>query len=273
MSKNRSNAFVYLSDSFVRSDEALIDVSDRGFRFGDGVFETIRLQNGILFRINNHLERLEQSLKVIKIDFDTSPLKQICLNLVKKNSADNGFVRISISRGVGSVGYLPKIGNKPTMVIQVLENTAQNNEPVDLWLSSYRKIPDICLPSHAKTAQGLSSTLARLEAQENKCFEALLLSVEGNICEGSSGNIFWYKQGRLYTPKNNILHGIIRQTVIEISPYEVIQGNFTIDELQKAEEVFITNVAWLVKPIKSLQPKNICWQQTDICESIRKFLM
>jgi branched-chain amino acid aminotransferase len=272
LSKNRANTFIYLNNGFVKSDEAFININDRGFRFGDGVFETIRLHKGTLFKIDIHLERLKQSLQSIKIEFDTSKLKQICINLVNKNSADNGFVRISISRGVGSIGYLPENTNNSTLVIQCLDDITYNDEPVDLWLSSYRKIPDICLPSHAKTAQGLSSTLARMEAKENNCFEALLLSVEGNICEGSSGNIFCYKQGRLYTPKNNILYGIMRQTVIEISPYEVIQGDFTIDDLQTAEEVFITNVAWLIKPVKSLQPKSKSWQQTDISYNIRSLI-
>jgi branched-subunit amino acid aminotransferase/4-amino-4-deoxychorismate lyase len=211
-------------------------------------------------------------LQVIKIEFDISELKEICINLANKNATENGFVRIAISRGVGSLGYLPENANTPTLVIQCLDDTTHNDEPVDLWLSSYRKIPDICLPSHAKTAQGLSSTLARIQAKENNCFEALLLSVEGNICEGSSGNIFWYKQGRLYTPKNNILHGIMRQTVIEISPYEVIQGDFTIDDLQTAEEVFITNVAWLIKPIRSLQPNGHIWDKIDVCHILRQVL-
>lgn len=245
-----------------------MDINDRGFRFGDGVFETIRLQNGKFFKIDSHLERLKYSLKAIKIEFDISQIKQICSNLIEKNSVDKGFIRISISRGVGSRGYLPENGIKPTLLIQCLDDISYDNAPVDLWLSSYRKIPDICLPSVAKTAQGLSSTLARMEAKENQCFEALLLSIEGNICEASSGNIFWYKNGRLYTPKNNILKGIMRQTVIEISPYEVVEGDFIINDLQRAEEVFITNIAWQIKPIKSLQPQGINWQKFQFSENL-----
>lgn len=273
MSKNSNSCGIYINGELFQHDKALININDRGFRYGDGVFETIRVNDGNLFRFNSHLQRLESGLKAIKVDFDVSKIEASCHDLLNKNQIVNGFLRISISRGEGSLGYLPKEGNKPTIVMQTVEMGDVDNKPVDLWLSSYRKIPDICLPANIKSAQGLNSTLARMEARENKCFEALLLSVDGKICEGSSGNIFWFKGGKLYTPENNILKGVMREAVIEKSPYDVVTGDFDLDELSDAEEVFMTNVAWVIKPIASLQPEGIKWQETKVSEQMRELVL
>lgn len=274
MSKIRDTSLVFLNNSFIKSEFASINIDDRGFRYGDGVFETIRVNEGCLFKFNSHFARLKNGLNNLKIKFDLSGLEDICEELLQKNKIKNGFVRIAISRGVGSEGYLPKGDNKPTFLVQTNEVCVDNdnNNQVDLWLSSYRKIPDICIPSNCKTAQGLNSSLARIEAQENGCFEALLLSVEGKICEASSGNIFWVKDGIIYTPENNILKGVMREAVIETSPLKVVQGDFVLDDLKNADEVFITNVSWVAKSVKLLQPNGWCWNQIGICKEVRNSL-
>ncbi|MDA0781704.1 MAG: aminotransferase class IV [Rickettsiales bacterium] len=263
---------VFYNGSFINESKAAISFDDRGFRYGDGIFDTIRVNKGEMFRFKSHLQRIRRGLEAIGINFDTMEIERICNELLKKNAVEKGFIRIAISRGVGSEGYLPKCG-KPTVIIQTLQSANVSDEPVDLWLSSYRKIPDICMPSDIKTAQGLNSTLARMHAIENGCFEALLLGIEGKICEGSSGNIFWFKEGKLYTPANNILKGVMREAVIEKSPYEIVQGDFELDDLKDAEEVFITNIAWVAKPIKSLKPVGFVWERTKVCEEIRGIII
>lgn len=271
MSNLCNTGCVFYNGSFVNEGEAVINCDDRGFRYGDGIFETIRVNNGKMFRFASHLKRLKRGLEAVRIDFDISKMEAICKQLLEKNKVEDGFLRIAISRGVGSEGYLPKC-EKPTVLVQTIKRATLNNEPVDMWLSPYRKIPDICLPADIKSAQGLNSTLARMDAIENNCFEALLLSVDGKICEGSSGNIFWFKNGKLYTPENNILKGVMREAVIEKSPYEVIKGDFEIDDIKSAEEVFITNVAWGLRSVKSLKPVDVSWSAQNVCSEITDLL-
>jgi branched-chain amino acid aminotransferase len=264
-----------LHDAFVSVHNANVSVRQRGFRFGDGVFETVRVHNGLPYQWDLHVKRLRTSLSAVKIAFDLSGLQDICRQLLLTNTVKQGFLRISISRGEGSRGYLPDIKNGPLLVIETVDATPDITEPVDLYLSSLRKIPNECIPSAAKTMQGLNSTLARMEAAENNCFEALLLSVNGKICEGSSSNIFWVKNKIVYTPdvKSGILCGTMRDAVIRLSPYKIVQDEFDLTDLQTADEVFITNSAWVIVPIKSLKPQGWNWKNFDIAAEIKQLIM
>ncbi|MBV8939250.1 MAG: aminotransferase class IV, partial [Alphaproteobacteria bacterium] len=102
---------VYLNDRFVPAGEASVSVQDRGFRFGDGVFETIALRRGEPYQWAFHMQRLEAGLAALRISFNTAPLLGICTELLARNGAESGLLRIAVSRGVGSQGYLPLSGN------------------------------------------------------------------------------------------------------------------------------------------------------------------
>lgn len=269
-----ANMFVYVNDRMIQNDEASISVQDRGFRFGDGVFETIRVANGVPYQWDFHLQRLQEGLRVLRINYGTSNLKNLCLELLQKNQLrSEGFVRIAISRGVGSMGYLPT-ATTPTLVIETVPLATAPDKPIKLWLSSYQKPTSASIPIHVKTMQGLNSTLARMEAQDNGCFEALLLGSNGQICEGSSSNIFWVKDGILFTPSVNagILPGAIRHVVIRLSPLPVEEGIFSLEVLKEAEEVFVTNSAWLALPVESLQPKGVSWKLHKCAANINALL-
>jgi branched-chain amino acid aminotransferase len=277
LSKIHDKSYIYLQNSFVNEAEAAISVRDRGFRFGDGVFETVRIHNGTPYQLNLHINRLKQSLALVKISYNLKAIPDICKQLIKKNNLKNGFLRIAISRGEGSRGYLPDIKGGASLVIETMPAIPQIYQPVDLYLSSYRKIPKDCLPPAAKTMQGLNPTLARMEAQENQCFEALLLNNAGNICEGSSSNIFWFKDNKLYTPSLDIevLPGTMRDAVIRLSPYEIVEGIFGLDDLPGAEEVFVTNSAWLVVAVETIRDKStrINFKNFNISNEIRQILL
>jgi branched-chain amino acid aminotransferase len=264
-----------LKGSFVPKAKALVSVAERGFRFGDGVFETIRVHNGISYQLKLHLARLKESLILTKINFDLSDLPQITSELITRNQLKDGFLRISISRGIGSRGYLPDVKDAPTIVIETIDQIPAILAKVDLWVSSYNKIPGQCLPSSAKTMQGLNQTLARMEADENNCFESLLLSASGHICEGSSSNIFWFSENTLYTPSltNGILPGTIRDAVIRLSPYKIVESDFILDDLRNAEEVFLTNSAWLVVGVKSLSPAGFKWENEHATARIKNLIL
>lgn len=241
-----SQQLVYLNDDFLPADQAKISINDRGFRFGDGLFETIRVEKGAPLHWLQHMQRLEDGLKALKIQYDVGGLEDVCLELLAKNELQEGLARIAITRGEGGRGYLPDPKSSPTVLLETFPLPEKPQEPVQLWVSSYQKISKKALPVHVKMAQGLNSTLARMEAQEHGCFEAILLNEHGHICECSSSNIFWEKDGALYTPDEScgLLPGVMRQQVIDESELPVKTGEYTLEDIKQADRVFVTNVAW-----------------------------
>jgi branched-chain amino acid aminotransferase len=238
-------SFIYLNGNFYEDTEAKISVKDRGFRFGDGVFETISFYDGNIFRWDLHKARLEGGLNALKIEFNTERLEYDILRTIEKNSLMTGFARVAISRGEGSQGYLPTYQKPYNLVIEVMERPNMEREYANLIVSKYRKIPKECLPVHFKISQGLNSTLAKMEARELNYFEALQLNVDDEIAECASGNIFWVIGKTIYTPslECSVLNGVMRQVIIEKSPYRIVQGRFKLKHIKKADEVFITNVS------------------------------
>ena len=237
--------FVIINNQIIKEDQAFISVQERGFRFGDGVFETCRVFDGIIYNSEAHFERLRSAIEAIKIKIDLQDLKNNCQKLIKKNSLKNGLIRIYISRGIGSIGYLPINDIKPLTVIETLEMPTLGLFPIKLFLSEITKISIKSLPINYKLAQGLNSTLARMEAVEKRYFDAVLLNEAGEICETSSANIFWIKNNILYTPAKEcgILLGTTRQKIIDLSSIKIAQVKTKINELLNADEVFLTNAS------------------------------
>lgn len=267
---------VYLNGNYINSKDAKISVLDRGFRFGDGVFETIRIANSSPYQLNLHLERLKNSMLATKINFAALPnIKEIISKLIKINKIVNGGARITISRGEGSIGYLPVDNITPTILIET--NFGHHNIPKEasLWHSKIIKNSAQSLPVQAKTAQAMNSILARMDANENNCFEALLLNHEGFISEGSSSNIFWIKDEEVYTPSIScdLLPGIMRHSVISICPYKLNQGSYKIENILNADEVFLTNTSWLILPVIEFMPYEKKWKVGKITAQIKDLIL
>jgi branched-chain amino acid aminotransferase len=251
---------VFFNGDFINAGDAKVSCNDRGFKFGDGVFETIYFQNGNLFNIRYHIKRLHSALSAIKIKFSTIEFLSDDANiefklkkLINLNQVSNGIVRIAISRGEGSVGYLPVNANKSTVFIEILKGRELPLAPASIMLSTYKKIPKACLPVNVKLSQGLNSTLALLEAKENECEESLMLNIDNYISECSSSNIFWRKGEVIKTPSSacDILEGSVRDYILQ--RFKVEEGEYFIDELQDADEVFVTSVGRIVQKVKEIK--------------------
>lgn len=237
--------YILINNQFIDEAEAKISVKERGFRFGDGVFETCLIFDRIIYNWPNHLKRLKQGLESIKINYDPSDLQLKAIELIKKNQLNDGILRISISRGVGSRGYMPAKNITPLLVIETANPNMKITPPINLWISQYQKPSLQALPVNYKLMQGLNSTLAKMEAYENNCFDSILLNEKGEICETSSANIFLVKDNILYTPDEDcgILLGTTRAKIIELSPIAVKLAKINIASLEDFDEIFITNVA------------------------------
>ncbi len=254
---------IYINEKLLPSDQALLSVDERGFRFGDGVFETIALHGGVPYLLHYHLERLQAGLQAIHIPAPVS-LDEILREVIAANKAKDGIIRIYVSRGIGSQGYLPT-ATTPTIVVQWLQPAVKADAAVKLWLSSVEKISPRALPTHAKLAQGLNATLARMQAREQGCHDALQLDAKGHISEASSANIFWVKQGKLFTPAltTGALAGVTRRRIMELAG-DVSEAEATPEALQQAEEVFLTNASTGITAVATLLPLNYTWNGSNI---------
>lgn len=252
--------YAYIKNRFVKLRNANISIKERGFRYGDGIFETIKIQNYLLCDYQYHLARIKNGLQEIKISFNHNIIFDLANKLIKKNNQKNGFLRLSISRGIGSKGYYP-LDCKATLIIETENRRKLPKGLINLTVSSYHKISPNMLPVNYKTMQGMNSILALIEARKQNYFDAVMLNINGHITETSSSNIFLLKKGQLYTPPSQagLLCGVIREKII--NNFTTIEKLITLDDLKEFDSLFITNVAISAQIINSISLENqLIWQ-------------
>lgn len=257
--------FVFLNGKFVPEKKAVISVFDRGFLYGDGLFETIRIFNGIPFRWPQHMQRLQQGAAFLKIKPPFTPAKlHIFANkLIAKNKMSDSILRLTLSRGVGTPGYSTKDANKPTLVMS-LRPAPRLDQKISQWnlITSSFRMPSNDPLARFKTANKLSQILARAEADAQSTNEALLLNTNGFVVEGTSSNLFWIKRGTIYTSPliAGILPGVTRSVVFEIaSKLKILirEENIRMKELVKADGIFLSLSSLGIVEAKSLAGKKL----------------
>ena len=211
---------VFLNGQFVPEQQALIPINDRGFLYGDGLFETVRVCGGRPFRLAQHLERMTRGADFLKIrpPFTPKELQEFAKQLIEQNKMPEAVLRLTLTRGPGERGYTPQAGNRPTIVM-TLHAAPPLGNPIQwkLVTSSYR-IPAGDPLSSFKTASKLIHVMARREAVEKGGDEALLLNTNGEVAETAGGNLFWICDGQICTVSTSCgaLPGITRAVVLEI---------------------------------------------------------
>lgn len=263
--------YVMLNHRLLPRENALVPVGDRGFRYGDGVFDALTVHDGVPYRFDWHVERLARGLAAIRLSCDLAFLHGECRELLRKNDVRHGLLRIQITRGGGGRGYLP--GNAaPTAVIETLPLPETPEAPVSLWLSSWQKPAADALPVNFKLCQGLNSTLARLEAADHGCFDSLQLNAAGQLAETSSANLFWIRNGELFTPALScgILEGSTRDALMRL--VQVTETEAMPEALAEAETVFITNAALKILPVAKLLPANLSWNSAPAAAALNQKL-
>lgn len=261
---------IYLNGEFLPEEKAKISPFDHGFLYGDGVFETMVVTNGLVFKLDQHLERLYDSLTVlkIKIPFSKNKLKKLVLETLRRNSLKDGYVRLIVSRGVGYPALDPRACEKPTIVIipsaKIFPQSFRRSysDIIDkVVIVSTRKIPSVCIEARVKSLNYLNNILARIEALESGADEAIMLDLNGFVTEGPGENIFIVRSGSLHTPPpHNILNGITRQTVLELAEsmgIKVYEQNLTRYDLYTADEAFFTSTFGGIKPIREIDGRRI----------------
>ncbi|MCG2588519.1 aminotransferase class IV [Rhodohalobacter sulfatireducens] len=258
---------VYLNGSFVDHNEAKVSVADRGFIFGDGIYEVTRVVNGSLFREKEHLVRMDQGLKSLKIDLDDSvrnAIPEISRELLEKNNLLDGeaAIYLQITRGTAwpRTHTFPNPAVKPSIYLSVSEfspHTELHKTGVDvITLADVR-----WTRCNIKTVQLLPNTLARQQAIEHGVNSALMIR-DGVITESPNANIFGVKDGALYTyPESNyILSGITRGAVLEIAEKLDIPVHFNPireEELFELDELFFSGTTTDIQPVTVVNGKNL----------------
>lgn len=248
--------YIFYNQKLIPETQGQISIQDRGFMFGDGVFETCRISNGKIYNFNAHQNRLSKGLKALMIDAKIGDLEKKSIQLIQENQVQDGILRITITRGSGSLGYLPIKDIKALTIIQTLP-LREPPEEITLGISKIIKPAIGTKFIIHKTANALPYVLTKISAHQKGYFDDILLDYESNILETSSSNIFWIKDSIIYTPdlSCNILPGTMRLKLIELlqnKGYELRQVRERLDKLKLADEVFLTNSTMVVMPVRNI---------------------
>ena len=250
---------IYLNGEFVDKADAKVSVFDHGLLYGDGVFEGIRLYDGCVFKLEEHLERLEFSAKAILLDLPMSldEFANAVCETCRRNDLSNGYVRLIVTRGPGHLGLTPD-GCGPPNVIIIADDIQLY--PEDLYENGLkiisvptRRINAAALPPAVKSLNYLNNILAKIEAKKVGFLEALMLNDKGEIAECTGDNVFIVSKGTIFTPPLDAgsLRGITRGAVMDLAEeigYEVREQALTRYDLWTAEECFLTGTAAEVIP-------------------------
>jgi branched-chain amino acid aminotransferase len=257
----------HVDGRLVPAEEATVNVRDRGFMYGDAAFETLRVYGGEIFEWEAHFERLARTCRTLDFDEAMPPaddLRERVLETVRANDIADAYAKVSISRGVQSGKLTPDPRVAPTIVVIVddlprggIDGESVWSDPATLRTVRRRRPSDSALPADAKTHNYLNGLLARLELQGTDADEAVMLDAGGAVTEGATSNIFFVDEGALKTPTTNlpILPGVTRGAVLDIARSEefpVEAGEYPLADLKRADEVFVTNTTWEVRPVTAV---------------------
>lgn len=258
---------VYINGEFFEKEQAKISVFDHGFLYGDGAFEGIRSYNGLVYKFEEHLDRLMESLHtlMIRLPITKKELNDAVIKTLKVNKLNDAYIRLIVSRGVGDLGLDPRKCKGNASVIIITDKITLY--PAELYQKGMEIITVPTVKNHPealnpelKSLNYLNNILAKIEATNVGYNEAIMLDSNGYVTECTGDNIFILKNGVLSTPTNGRLKGITRQAVIELaekSKIPVQERLFTRHEVFNAHECFLTGTAAEIIPVVKLDGRDI----------------
>ncbi len=259
---------IYIDGNFLDEKSAKISVFDHGLLYGDGIFEGIRAYNGRVFKLKEHIDRLFYSAKAIMLEIPTShaQMTKDVVETCRKNKIRDGYIRLVVTRGIGSLGLNPKSCRKPSVII--IADKIQLY-PAELYEKGLDIITVPTTRNHhnsvnpaIKSLNYLNNILAKIEANNAGCEEAIMLNSEGYVAECTGDNIFIVKDNHLFTPplSAGALYGVTRRTVIDIAlnaGIKVSEPNLTRYDLFNADECFVTGSAAELVPVRKIDGRVI----------------
>lgn len=259
---------IYLNGEFVSEEDAKVSVFDHGFLYGDGVFEGTRAYNGRVFCLDEHINRLYDSAKVIAMEIPISKdeMKEATLETLRRNNLQDAYIRHVVSRGAGDLGLDPRKCPKPTVVIIASKIQLYPEELYEkglkvITVATRRNVPEALNPM-IKSLNYLNNIMAKIEANLAGVPEAVMLNQQGYVAECTGDNIFIVKDHVIYTPPtyNGALDGITRRAMIRIAKekgYIVKDEILTRYHLYTADEFFLTGTAAEAIPVVEIDGRTV----------------
>ncbi len=259
---------IFLSGKLVDPEQAVVSVFDHGLLYGDGVFEGIRIYGGKVFLLKEHIDRLYESAKAIRLTIPMSPAEMIkaTRDTAAANQIGDGYIRLVVTRGAGSLGLDIRKTANPQVIIIADSITLYPPEIYEngmhlITASTIRNHP-AALPARIKSLNYLNNILAKIEGTDAGTVEALMLNHKGEVAECTGDNIFIIKHRVLKTPSPDagILEGITRNAVLRLAQKAGIETHETTlirHDLYVADEMFLTGTAAEVVPVVSLDGRQI----------------
>ena len=260
--------FIYIDGKYYPKSEAKISVYDHGFLYGDGVFEGIRSYAGIVFKLNEHIDRLYRSANAImlKIPLSKDEMIKAVLETLSKNNLKDAYIRLVVTRGEGDLGLDPRRCPKPSVIIITdllhLYDTEKREKGMSMIISWVRRDPVDATTHEIKSLNYLNSILSKIEANNAGADEALILDRRGFICEATGENLFIIKDGKIITPplSSGALPGVTAEVIKRLAMkigYTVIEREITPTELYWADEAFLSGTGAEIMPIREVNKRTI----------------
>lgn len=259
---------VWINGRLYDKAEAKVSVYDHGLLYGDGVFEGIRIYSGKVFRLREHLERLYDCARAIALEVPISreQMAEAVQATVRANAKHDGYIRLVITRGAGSLGLDPRRTSDPQVIIIVDDISLYPQEMYDngmeiITAATIRNHPNALNP-RIKSLNYLNNIMAKVEGIRAGCHEALMLNHKGEVAECTGDNIFLVKHGILKTPPLDagVLEGITRNAVLELAQQANIpvqEVTLTRHDVYTADECFLTGTAAEVIPVVKVDGRPI----------------
>jgi len=260
----------HVDGKLVPASEATVNVRDRGFMYGDGAFETLRIYGGEPFEWAAHAERLQHSCETLGFAEALPPTADLRARVdetLAANELRDAYLKLSVTRGVQPGKLTPAAAVDPTVVVYVSELPRGGVDgervwdgPASLGTVDRVRVPDGAIPAAAKSHNYLNGILARLELRGSDHDEAIMCTPGGYLAEGATSNLFFVTEGRLRTPTTELplLPGVTRHVVLSLAEeadIPVETGRYEPDALANASELFLTNSTWEIRPVSRVDDR------------------
>jgi branched-chain amino acid aminotransferase len=259
---------IFIDGKYCGEHDAKISVFDHGLLYGDGIFEGIRAYNGRVFRLKEHIDRLFYSAKAIllTIPMTHAELMKAVVQTCRRNKLRDGYIRLLVTRGIGTLGLNPHSCKSPSVIIiadkiQLYPPALYRKGMEIITVPTVRNLHSALNPA-IKSLNYLNNILAKIEAHNSGCEEAVMLNAEGFVAECTGDNLFIIKDGQLFTPplSAGALYGITRRVVMDLAldaGWTVTEPNLTRYDLFNADECFLTGTGAELVPVVKIDGRVI----------------
>lgn len=247
---------IWLDGTLVPAGKAVVSAFDRGLLYGDGLYETIRVYSGVPFMLGEHLRRLRQGAQVLRMPVpDEDFIRRAVDSVIRANALEEAYLRLTLTRGVDPDDWTKLEPCRPSLIVMARPLPSRDyGDGFALAVSPFRVDPASPLRGVKHTGI-MPKIMARRLAADEGCQDALLLTADGFVGEASAASVFWVRDGVLFTPSLDcgILDGLTRMLVLRVAPWGGIpaeEGQYPLERLLQADEVFLTSSTWELVPVK-----------------------